>query len=278
MTARPWKRPAPPILHVLALSVAIAGCGASHHQGSLPYQSDSLKGDPTAAYQRPSAARLPAARTQRDTGGAVADRAPTGPRTSTQGDRSSAPESPTSTVPTRPDRETPAPTPGGAYHPEHALRYVLETYRMNGVEFENETELRIIDLYRAVQRSGSIYHTTRPVVGDLVFFHNTYDTNRDGRNNDWYTHVAVVEEVHRNGTIVMLSFRSGRVVRDAMNLEHKHERELNGQVVNAQLRAQSRQDADYTQYLAGELFAGFGSALGDIRDVVVLDSWSPSGR
>lgn len=278
MTARRWKRPAPQCLHLLAFSAAIAGCGASHHQGSLPYQSDALRGEPTASYQRPSAARLPATRTPRDTGGAVADRAPTGQRRSAQGDTSSTPESPASTVPTRPDRETPAPTPGGAYHPQHALAYVLETYRMNGVEFENEDDLRIIDLYRAVQRSGSIYHTTRPVVGDLVFFHNTYDTNRDGRNNDWYTHVAVVEEVHGNGTIVMLSFRSGRVVRDAMNLEHKHSSERNAQVINARLRAQSRQDADYTQYLAGELFAGFGSALGDIRDVVVLDSWSPSAR
>lgn len=242
-------------------------------------QSSTLNASNAPPYARPSASARPQGSATRDTGGSVATKPPTGQRSSTTS-RGSTGDSARqdSTIATRPDAETPTPTPGGGFDPQLALTYVLDTYRLNGVEFENESALKIIDLYRSVQRQGSIYHTTRPVIGDLVFFHNTYDANRDGRNNDWYSHVGIVEEVHRNGTIVVLSYRNGQVVRDAMNLERKREHELNGQVINAQLRANTRQDPDYTQYLSGELFAGFGSVLGDMKDVAVIDAWSPRNR
>ena len=35
----------------------------------------------------------------------------------------------------------------------------------------------------------------RPEPGDLVFFHDTYDRNRDGKLGDKWTHVALVEAV-----------------------------------------------------------------------------------
>lgn len=263
-----------------SLSALSSGCTTSSHQGALPYHSDALTQTAAAPYQRASAAQATPASVARDTGGSVASRPPTGPRRSRPIKGSQAPTSPshTGTVPTRPDSQAPRQTPGGGYDPSDALAYVLETYRLNGVSFENENDLKIIDLYRAVQREGSIYHTTRPVVGDLVFFHNTFDANRDGRNNDWYSHVGVVEEVRSNGTIVVLSYRAKAVVRDTMNLEHPRESQANGRLANSELRARTRQDPEYTQYLAGELFAGFASVLGDLRDVAVIDDWRPTRK
>lgn len=269
-------------LRLVPAALLAWGCTPSPHLGALPYQSDALVQSYQGPYQRPSSASAngSSANTGRDTGGSVATKPPTGPRRSqtTQGTNARPNGSSSDTIATRPDSNAPRPTAGGGYDPQPALDYVLETYRLNGVEFQNAEQLKIIDLYRAVQRQGSIYHTTRPVVGDLVFFHNTYDANRDGRNNDWYAHVGIVEEAHSNGTIIVLSYRAKRVVRDTMNLEHAREAHANGRLANSELREKTRQDPEYTQYLAGELFAGFGSVLGDMSDVAVIDEWQPSRR
>lgn len=268
----------------LGALLSAAGCASQGPRSPLPYQSSALNGPHAAPYQRPGTGDSPSGASA--TGGssprvAVADRPPTRQRrssTRTPRPSSSDTQSPPATVRAPIDPNAPKPTPGGGYTPEDAVGYVLATYAINGVQFDQADQLKIIDLYRAVQRQGSIYHTTHPVVGDLVFFHNTYDANRDGRNNDWYTHVGIVEQVASDGSIVVLSYRRGAVVRDMMNLKHPHAVEEAGRAVNATLRERRRDDAEYTQYLAGELFAGFGSLLGDISDVAVIDSWSPSRR
>lgn len=146
---------------------------------------------------------------------------------------------------------------------------------MNGLRFDNTDALSIIDLYRAIQTSGTIYHSETPIVGDLVFFHNTYDANGDRRNNDWYVHVGVIESVDRNGTIAFLSYRNGVVTRDYMNLKHAHETRVDGETANSSLRTKQKSDPAYTQYLAAELFAGFGSILGDRNQVRIMNKWKP---
>lgn len=265
-------------------TLTLVGCASQGPRAPLPYQSSALNAPYSAPYQRPGATATP--QPVSTTGGssprvAVADAPPTRQRraSSRPSGRPAGTEQPrTETVRAPIDPNAPKPTPGGGYSPQDAVAYIVATYAMNGVNFDHADQLKIIDLYRAVQREGSIYHTTQPVVGDLVFFHNTYDANRDGRNNDWYTHVGLVEQVSSDGSIVVLSYRRGAVVRDMMNLKHPHAVEENGRMVNASLREKRRDDAEYTQYLAGELFAGFGSLLGDVSDVAVLDSWSPSRR
>lgn len=156
-----------------------------------------------------------------------------------------------------------------------AVDYVLDTYAQNGVALDGRGQLSVVELYRAVQQRGSIYHGKTPIAGDLVFFHNTHDANRDRRNNDWYTHVGVVEQVHSDGTIVVISWRANAVQRDTMNLQHPRESERGGRVINTPLRAYTPQDVEFTQYLSGELFAGFGSMLGEIDAVLILDRWAP---
>lgn len=132
-----------------------------------------------------------------------------------------------------------------------------------------------MELYRHVQQRGAVYHGRTPAVGDLVFFHNTHDQNRDQRNNDWYSHVGVVEQVMGDGTIIVISWRNGSINRDSMNLTRPREVEYDGRVINTPLRAPANGDPQFTQYLSGELFAGFGSLLGNASEVVVLDSWRP---
>lgn len=97
---------------------------------------------------------------------------------------------------------------------------------------------------------GAQVETPRP--GDLAFFHDTYDRNHDGRLNDRWTHVALVEAVE--GELVTLVHHGIHgVERIRMDLAHPSDASTNGQ-----LRLHRRHEPRGTRHLAGELFSAFG--------------------
>jgi len=164
------------------------------------------------------------------------------------------------------------------YNPIAAAAYVTVLYQANetATTGDSSESPSIVDIYRYTQHAGTIYHAAQPAVGDLVFFHNTFDRNGDGRNNDWYTHIGVVESVDNDGDIFVLSYLDGQVSRTHLNLESPNEStDENGNVLNTVMRRRSENDAPYTQYLASELCAGFGSLLGERTEFLVIDNWQP---
>lgn len=99
-----------------------------------------------------------------------------------------------------------------------------------------------------------------PHPGDVAFFDNSFDKNRNGRRDDPLTHVGVVESVDEDGTIVMihLGSRGKPVTRKRMNLLRPHTtRDEAGKIINEHLRATSARDGGPT--LAAELWSGFAS-------------------
>lgn len=254
----------------------ITGCKPSASHEVLPYHDDALLHASRPPYQPTTSAQRGGNDASKAGRSKPADKPPSKSRRAT-----SAPEHVTprtdhgGVVPTTTDSSASRIRNADGYTPRHAVSYVAHTYALNGVEFENADRLRIVDLYRSVQKAGTIYHSKKPVAGDLVFFHNTYDANGDRRNNDWYVHVGVIETVDKDGTITFLSYRDKQVKRDRMNLHHPHEETLDGATINSSLRTAQKGDPAYTQYLAGELFAGFGAVLGDVDQVMVVDTWSP---
>jgi hypothetical protein len=170
------------------------------------------------------------------------------------------------------------PDADSAYTPRDAALYVSAVYEVNETDTgdSRSSSEMIIEIYRYTQREGAIYHATVPAVGDLVFFHNTHDQNGDARNNDWYTHVGLVESVDNEGTIALLSYIDGEVSRTFMNLERPDEtRTDDDRPLNSTMRRPSAGDPPYTQYLASELFAGFGNLLGDRSEFLIIDDWEP---
>jgi hypothetical protein len=127
--------------------------------------------------------------------------------------------------------------------------YVLDAYNKAGLA---------VRLGPGRSRSEALARASRPVdaprPGDLAFFHDTYDRNRDGRADDAFTHVALVESV--DGDEVTLLHRGGRVQRIRMDVSHPSDPTLNDTV-----RVPRRRDAPGTRYLAGELFTAFGELL-----------------
>jgi hypothetical protein len=59
--------------------------------------------------------------------------------------------------------------------------------------------------------SNALRRVRAPRPGDLVFFHDTYDRDRDGRRDDGITHVGVVESVSSRGIVFVHRARKGIV-------------------------------------------------------------------
>jgi hypothetical protein len=95
-----------------------------------------------------------------------------------------------------------------------------------------------------------------PAPGDLVFWNDTYDRNRNGRADDRLTHVGVVEYVV-DGTVVFVHRGGKAVARGAMNPERPSEAKADGVVVNSHIRRKSAR-LERVPVLAGALFAGYG--------------------
>lgn len=117
-------------------------------------------------------------------------------------------------------------------------------------------------IYTYALQHGRIHYGPTVYPGDLVFFHNTWDFNGDGLPNDPLTHVGVVEQVERDGTITFVSWVSSGVERYRMNLRHPNvHKSGNGRLLNDYLRRKTPRDSPATRYLSGQLFAAFGTVL-----------------
>jgi cell wall-associated NlpC family hydrolase len=109
-------------------------------------------------------------------------------------------------------------------------------------------------LFRYVEKHGQNHFRKLPQKGDLVYFDNTWDMNGNGKLDDPFTHVGLVESVGEDGTIQIIHRSNHGIVREPMNLVRPHDEKA-----NAALRARGRRDPPGTQHLMAELFAGFGT-------------------
>ncbi|WP_343073236.1 CHAP domain-containing protein [Pyxidicoccus fallax] len=115
-------------------------------------------------------------------------------------------------------------------------------------------------IFRRAIEVGTVHHQS-PRPGDLVFFRETYDRNRDGRRNDGMTHIGVVEGVDADGTVTFIHRGGKGVARSRLNLSAptKHQASQGGAVLNDYIRPAAKGSR---AYLAGELFAAFASPEG----------------
>jgi hypothetical protein len=116
---------------------------------------------------------------------------------------------------------------------------------------------RVHDLWAQSRDHGWTHQKKNPRPGDIVFWHRTYDRNRNGKVDDRHTHIGVVIRVDNNDTIHMVH-RGSRGIRPIrMNLHHPNEYKIDGEVSNDYLAANGYGRKD--ERLSGQLFAGFAT-------------------
>ena len=154
---------------------------------------------------------------------------------------------------------------GKRYNPD-CSGFVAAVYAAEGIPFDRlmarvsprETS-GAAAAYQAMKAYGVTFGGggAWPSPGDLVFFDDTYDRNRDGRADDPFTHLGVVE--HVSGATVVFLHRGGKaVVRASMTLDQPDRTVgADGRRLNSPMRSR-RPPLRAGQTLAGQLFAGYG--------------------
>ena len=136
------------------------------------------------------------------------------------------------------------------------LVYQGEGIELMGAPGGKRGENGVTAIHRRARLAGALHRRT-PRPGDLVFFRETYDRNRDGRRNDGLTHVGIVESVAPDETVTFIHRGAAGVERSRLNLRAPRSRTgPQGQILNDYLR---RRTARTRAYLTGELFTDFGS-------------------
>lgn len=151
----------------------------------------------------------------------------------------------------------------GRTWPDDCTGFVEGVYAKAGVSFRGmglAGDNGVTALYRYARTHGRVYTRGKPKPGDLVFFRETYDQNRDGRRNDGLTHVGLVDAIEDDGTVVVIHRVRRGVVRYRMNLAKPSLRRdpRTGEVLNDMLRAPG---VGKMPVLTGQLFAAYGSVL-----------------
>lgn len=130
-------------------------------------------------------------------------------------------------------------------------------------------------LYADMRDRGWVHRRRTPDVGDIVFFDDTYDKDRNGRQDDPLSHIAVVIAVDEDGTVQMVHRGSKGIRPLTLNLYAPSERRSpEGKVWNSWL-GQTGYARDGHR-LAGELWRAFASPRAE--GVVVSHNASASRR
>ena len=149
--------------------------------------------------------------------------------------------------------------------PTDCSGFVRGLYTKAGVDLFSEAkpwDNGVRAMVRWIERHGQMHRRKVPAPGDLVFFHDSYDRNGDGKLNDRFTHMGLVDEVLPDGTALIIHATNHGIVREPMNLMRPHEaRDSQGREINAILRRKTAEDSPGTPRLMSELFAGFGRVL-----------------
>lgn len=114
------------------------------------------------------------------------------------------------------------------------------------------------DLWERAEAMGATHHDPIPHIGDLVFFDNTWDRNKNGREDDPKTHIAIVLDVDPDGTVWM-AHRGSRHAVIRMNLLDPFTHEDGGQVRNSHLRRTYRSPRGWPLHLTAELWSGYAT-------------------
>lgn len=146
---------------------------------------------------------------------------------------------------------------GGKKYSDDCSGLVRAVFDQVGIDlFKNahRGENGVTAIYRFAETNGRIFTGGRPIAGDLVFFHDTYNRRKGG-----LTHVALVEEVQDDQTVWIIHRVRRGVVRYRMNLIRPDVRvDQSGKILNDYLRFASPRDKEV---LTAQLFSAYATVL-----------------
>jgi len=112
-------------------------------------------------------------------------------------------------------------------------------------------------IHETLRNKGLIYRPSLPAPGDILFWDNTYDANRNGRADDTLSHIGmVVSSNKKTGETVYVHhhYKKG-IVFETMNLYHP-----NDPAYNSAMRQSGLKKLPGNKYLSSQLYRDAGKA------------------
>lgn len=74
-------------------------------------------------------------------------------------------------------------------------------------------------IYQYLSEKGLVYDTNKLFPGDIIFWDNSFDANGDGKRNDPLTHMGIVTDINKDGTVYYIHehYKKG-IIEESMNL------------------------------------------------------------
>lgn len=120
----------------------------------------------------------------------------------------------------------------------------------------------VSSLYAGLAKRGYIYDSKTAALGDLIFFDNTYDINRNGEWDDPLSHIGIIVGFGKHRTMYYIHFGSHGVDQRSINLEYPNThafRQGDGSMyeINSYLRRDRGEGYDRKQYVASSFYRAF---------------------
>lgn len=132
--------------------------------------------------------------------------------------------------------------------------YVIAVYGTVGISISGNTK----SLYEQAVEAQVLKQIGLPTPGDVVFFDNSYDRNKNRRLDDSLTHIAIVKEVDSDGTIYMMHLGGSGITDLVMNLQHPNDhRSPEGALWNSYLRINKK--GEQSPRMTGQLFNSYAT-------------------
>lgn len=142
------------------------------------------------------------------------------------------------------------------------VRYVYYQAGLDLAQAYGQGDRGVNSLYQGLSERKFLFTENLPQPGDLVFFDNTYDVNRNGSWDDPLSHIGIVESVGKHDTINYIHFSSKGVNRYQLNLKYPNTyafRTKTGDtlVINSYLRIDRGEGFKKRKYISANFFREF---------------------
>jgi hypothetical protein len=141
---------------------------------------------------------------------------------------------------------------------------VLAAYYAAGLDlrpyFKQHTGNGVTRLHKIGREQRLLSAGGAPEPGDVVFWDNTYDRNRNGRFDDPLTHAGVIVDVGPRGQLEYVHYNYARgVVVEQLNLRRPDTHRAGNELINSPMRLKSDRHMRPDQWLASHLFRDLAS-------------------
>jgi len=138
------------------------------------------------------------------------------------------------------------------------LNFSMNITKANDNKDQNGKWLNMIQLIHSfTKENGRLFKNKSYQIGDLIFFDNTYDKNKNGKLDDKLTSIGLIIDKDKRGNIKFLINVSGKVRLKHMNLKKKEDKVLVNEkekTINSVMRFFKKD-----KKLSYQLFNTFGS-------------------